>query len=190
MEQDNRNSYRTKQSLPQEFYHSCLGKIIILLVFLFVLFVIAVITVPSDKKMETEMLDNIRECIQQNDSIKGDAIDDAVANFSRIFTEADTTFDDKEAMEAFHKYNKLEIYRHSFYTTARLRNNLSAEGIRVGVGIFNLVIPTIKYSDIILFVSTIKNYNKERLIDPTPQDEYVGENPNIKEYHYLGDPDN
>lgn len=101
MEQDNRNSYRTKQSLPQEFYHSCLGKIIILLVFLFVLFVIAVITVPSDKKMETEMLDNIRECIQQNDSIKGDAIDDAVANFSRIFTEADTTFDDKEAMEAF-----------------------------------------------------------------------------------------
>ena len=168
MEQDNKNSYRTKQSLPQEFYHSCLGKIIILLVLLFVLFVIAVITVPSDEKMETEMMDNIRECIQQNDSIKGDAIDDAVANFSRIFTEADTTFNDKEVMEAFHKYNKLEIYRHSFYTTARLRNNLSAEGIRVGVGIFNLVIPTIKYSDIILFVSTIKNYNKERLIDPAP----------------------
>ena len=190
MEQDNKNSYRTKQSLPQEFYHSCLGKIILLLVLLFVLFVIAVITVPSDEKMETEMMDNIRECIQQNDSIKGDAIDDAVANFSRIFTEADTTFNDKEVMEAFHKYNKLEIYRHSFYTTARLRNNLSAEGIRVGVGIFNLVIPTIKYSDIILFVSTIKNYNKERLIDPAPQDEYVGENPNIKEYHYLGDPDN
>ena len=190
MEQDNKNSYRTKQSLPQEFYHSCLGKIVILLVLLFVLFIIAVMTRPSDEKMQTEMMDNIRECIQQNDSIKGDAIDDAVANMSRIFTEADTTVNDKEAMEAFDKYNKLEIYRHSFYSTARLRNNLSAEGIRVGIGIFNMVIPTIKYSDIILFVSTIKNYNKERLIDPVPQDDYVGENPNVTEYHYLGDPDN
>ena len=190
MEQDARNSYRKQQSVAQEFYHSCLGKIIILLVFLGILFVIAVMTVPSDEKMQTEMMDNIRECIQENDSIKGDGIDDAVANFSRIFTEADSTFNDKEAMEAFHKYNKLEIYRHSFYSTARLRNNLSAEGIRVGIGIFNLVIPTVKYSDIILFVSTIKNYNKERLIEPMPQDEYVGENPNIKEYHYLGDPDN
>lgn len=190
MEQDARNSYRTQQSVAQEFYHSCLGKIIILLVFLGILFVIAVMTVPSDEKMQAEMMDNIRECIQENDSIKGDGIDDAVANFSRIFTEADTTFNDKEAMEAFHKYNKLEIYRHSFYSTARLRNNLSAEGIRVGIGIFNMVIPTVKYSDIILFVSSIKNYNKERLIEPAPQDEYVGENPNIKEYHYLGDPDN
>ena len=190
MEQDNKNSYRTKQSLPQEFYHSCLGKIVILLVLLFVLFIIAMMTRPSDEKMQTEMMDNIRECIQQNDSIKGDAIDDAVANMSRIFTEADTTVNDKEAMEAFDKYNKLEIYRHSFYSTARLRNNLSAEGIRVGIGIFNLVIPTVKYSDIILFVSTIKNYNKERLIDPVPQDDYVGENPNVTEYHYLGDPDN
>ena len=161
MEQDARNSYRTQQSVAQEFYHSCLGKIIILLVFLGILFVIAVMTVPSDEKMQTEMMDNIRECIQENDSIKGDGIDDAVANLSRIFTEADSTFNDKEAMEAFHKYNKLEIYRHSFYSTARLRNNLSAEGIRVGIGIFNLVIPTVKYSDIILFVSTIKNYNKE-----------------------------
>ncbi len=190
MEQDNKNSYRTKQSLPQEFYHSCLGKIVILLVLLFVLFIIAVMTRPSDEKMQTEMMDNIRECIQQNDSIKGDAIDDAVANMSRIFTVADTTINDKEAMEAFDKYNKLEIYQHSFYSTARLRNNLSAEGIRVGIGIFNLVIPTVKYSDIILFVSTIKNYNKERLIDPVPQDDYIGENPNVTEYHYLGDPDN
>lgn len=191
MEQDSRNSYRTQQSLPQEFYHSCLGKIVILTVFLLVLFVIAVITVPSDEKMERETMDNIRECIQDNDSIKGDGIDDAVANCGRIFSEIDTAIvDDKEVMEAFHKYNKLEIYRHSFYSTARLRNNLSAEGIRVGIGIFNMVIPTVKYSDIILFVSTIKNYNKERLIEPPTQDEYVGENPNIKEYHYLGDPDN
>ncbi|MBQ7419383.1 MAG: hypothetical protein IJV17_01430 [Prevotella sp.] len=189
MQQDARNSYRTKQSLPQEFYHSCLGKIIILLIFIVILLVIAIMTVPTNEKMEREMMDNIRECIQQNDSIKGDGIDDAVANFSRIFTEADTTFNDKEAMEAFHKYNKLEIYRHTFYSTARLRNNLSAEGIRVGIGIYNIVIPTVKYSDIILFVSTIKNYNKTRLIDPAPQDEYVGENPNVTEYHYLGDPD-
>lgn len=187
--QDTRNSYRTKQSVAQQFYHSCLGKIIILLVTLLVLFIIAVLTVPSDEKMEREMMDNIRQCIQDNDSIKGDGIDDAIANLTRIFTEADSTYDDKEVMEAFHTHNKLEIYRHNFYSTALLRNNLSAEGIRVGVGIYNTVIPTVKYSDIILFVSTIKTY-KERLIDPALQDDYVGENPNLKPYHYLGDPDN
>ena len=190
MEQDAKNSYRTQQSVAQEFYHSCLGKIVILIAILLVLFVVAVITVPSEAKMQSEMMDDILECIHDNDSIKGDGIDDTIANFGRIFSEADSTEADKELLEAFNKYNKLEIYRHSFYSTARLRNNLSAEGIRVGVGIFGFVIPTIKYSDIILFVSTFKNYNKERLIDPPSQDEYVGENPNIKEYHYLGDPDN
>lgn len=190
MEQDAKNSYRTQQSVAQEFYHSCLGRIVILIAILLVLFVIAVITVPSEAKMQSEMMDDILECIHDNDSIKGDGIDDTIANFGRIFSEADSTEADKELLEAFNKYNKLEIYRHSFYSTARLRNNLSAEGIRVGVGIFGFVIPTIKYSDIILFVSTFKNYNKERLIDPPSQDEYVGENPNIKEYHYLGDPDN
>lgn len=190
MEQDAKNSYRTKQSVAQEFYHSCLGRIVILIAILLVLFVVAVITVPSEAKMQSEMMDDILECIHDNDSIKGDGIDDTIANFGRIFSEADSTEADKELLEAFNKYNKLEIYRHSFYSTARLRNNLSAEGIRVGVGIFGFVIPTIKYSDIILFVSTFKNYNKERLIDPPSQDEYVGENPNIKEYHYLGDPDN
>ena len=190
MEQDAKNSYRTKQSVAQEFYHSCLGKIVILIAILLVLFVVAVITVPSEAKMQSEMMDDILECIHDNDSIKGDGIDDTIANFGRIFSEADSTEADKELLEAFNKYNKLEIYRHSFYSTARLRNNLSAEGIRVGVGIFGFVIPTVKYSDIILFVSTFKNYHKERLIDPPSQDEYVGENPNIKEYHYLGDPDN
>jgi hypothetical protein len=190
MEQDAKNSYRTQQSVAQEFYHSCLGRIVILIAILLVLFVVAVITVPSEAKMQSEMMDDILECIHDNDSIKGDGIDDTIANFGRIFSEADSTEADKELLEAFNKYNKLEIYRHSFYSTARLRNNLSAEGIRVGVGIFGFVIPTIKYSDIILFVSTFKNYNKERLIDPPSQDEYVGENPNIKEYHYLGDPDN
>ncbi len=190
MEQDAKNSYRTQQSVAQEFYHSCLGRIVILIAILLILFVVAVITVPSEAKMQSEMMDDILECIHDNDSIKGDGIDDTIANFGRIFSEADSTEADKELLEAFNKYNKLEIYRHSFYSTARLRNNLSAEGIRVGVGIFGFVIPTVKYSDIILFVSTFKNYNKERLIDPPSQDEYVGENPNIKEYHYLGDPDN
>ena len=190
MEQDAKNSYRTQQSVAQEFYHSCLGRIVILIAILLVLFVIAVITVPSEAKMQSEMMDDILECIHDNDSIKGDGIDDTIANFGRIFSEADSTEADKELLEAFNKYNKLEIYRHSFYSTARLRNNLSAEGIRVGIGIFGFVIPTVKYSDIILFVSTFKNYNKERLVDPPSQDEYVGENPNIKEYHYLGDPDN
>ena len=103
MEQDAKNSYRTQQSVAQEFYHSCLGRIVILIAILLVLFVIAVITVPSEAKMQSEMMDDILECIHDNDSIKGDGIDDTIANFGRIFSEADSTEADKELLEAFNK---------------------------------------------------------------------------------------
>ena len=90
MDQFNRDTYK-KETLFQEFYHSCLGKIIILAVILLILFVVGVMTVPSDKMVVRETMDNIHQCLQDNDSINNDELDEDFANISRTFSEADTT---------------------------------------------------------------------------------------------------
>ncbi len=178
-----------KETPFQAFYHSCFGKFVILAVFIGALMVLAIATVPSTEKMEREMADNIRQCIQENDSIQGDAIDDAIGNIGRIFTEADSTADDKELMETFYKYNRVEIVRHTMYATARLYNNFRPEGVRVGIGMFGVVIPTVNFNDFLMRVGPVRRtYNRDRLIEPT-YDDYVGDNPNVREYHYQGDPD-
>ncbi len=189
MDQFNSNTYK-KQSLGSEFMHSCLGKIIILTLVIIVLLIIAVMTVPSDQVMAAEMEDNVREFLQDNDSIKGDGIDQAVDNFSNIFTVADSTVDDHEIMEAYHKYNDLRIFKHALYSSAIVFNNLHPMGVRIGVGVFGVVIPTIEYPDLLLDVSAVRReYNKKLIQDVPLPDQYVGENPNLKPYHYKGNPD-
>ncbi len=68
MDLTNSSTYK-KQSMTSEFTHSCLGRIIILAVIILILVVIAMFTVPSDGKMRWQMEDNVRECIQDHDSI-------------------------------------------------------------------------------------------------------------------------
>lgn len=190
MEQFNRNNYK-KQNFMEQFFHSCLGKMVIFVVIVLALLVVAIITVPSKDVMMTEMEDNIRECVQDNDSIRGDAIDAFIDNFCNIFTEADTTFNDREVMKAYRKYNKLAVYDHTLFRTALLHSGMHPEGIRVGFGLFGVVIPTVAYSDLVLTIGPVRgNYNEKLLDDVGSQpDDYVGDNPNIKPYHYQGNPD-
>ena len=185
----NRGSYK-KQSMAQQFVHSCLGKVIILIAACILLFIIALFTVPSDNQMKWQMEDNIRECLQDNDSIHGDKIDEAFSNVRRIFTHADTTVNDKERLETFHRLNKLEYYRHSFFSTAHVRNNIYPQGIREGIGIFGIVIPTINYDDFLMSEGPVRGKYNERLIkDMYVPDDYLGDNPHLKPYHYKGNPD-
>lgn len=146
MQQTDRGRYRTQESLGSQFLHSCLGKLFILGAFVGVLLVIALFTVPDEETMMAEMDDNIRQCIEANDSIKTDWIDDAVNNIGYIFTEADS-IPDQELIDNFNKFNKLEYYKHTFYATTLLHNNYKPEGIRAGVGIFGIVIPTVNFND-------------------------------------------
>ena len=190
MEQFNRDTYK-KQNLWQQFYHSCLGKIIILLIICLILLIIAIMSRPTEGMMSWQMEDNIRECLQDTVTVHGDVADEAVANFGRIFTHADTTLNDKEVLDAYHKYNRLEIYPHTFYRTARIHNDLHPEGVRVGVGIFSIVIPTVSYNDLVIATGPVRGDYDQRLIqDAVVPDDYVGENPNVKPYHYQGNPDN
>jgi hypothetical protein len=84
MDQFNRNTYK-KDSLFQAFYHSCLGKLVIIGVVALALLITAIMTVPTNEVMTAEMEDNIRQCIQANDSISGDLIDDVVNNANNMF---------------------------------------------------------------------------------------------------------
>jgi len=189
MEQFNQNTYK-KATVWQDFYHSCLGKIIILAIIIFVLFLLAIISKPSESMMRWQMTDNIHECIQDNDSIQQDQIDDYVGNLAHILTHADTLQTDAEIWETYLELNRLEIYNHSFYRTARIINNVHPEGVRVGIGVFGIVIPTIKYSDLLLNTGRVRgNYNERLIRDVSVPDGYMGENPHVKPYHYKGNPD-
>ena len=56
----NSDSYK-KKNILQEFFHSCLGKIVIFLGVLLVLYIFAIITVPTKNMMLEEAFDNIQE---------------------------------------------------------------------------------------------------------------------------------
>jgi len=166
MQQTDRGNYRTHESLMHEFWHSCLGKLVFLAAIIGVILIIAALTVPDEKTMKEEMTDNIRQCIEANDSIKTDWIDDAINNIGYIFTHADSIAN-QEILKNFNKYNKLEIYPHTFYSTALLHNNFRPEGIRVGVGVFGIVIPTVNFNDFLFRIGPMHKGYDQKIIQRT-----------------------
>ena len=190
MEKFNSNSYK-KQTVVQDFRHSCLGKLIILLVIIGVFAIIAMFTRPSDSMMLWQTEDNIKECLIASDSIQSDAIDDYVENLGRIFTHADSTEVDPETWKIFIDHNQVAIYPHAHFKTAYIHNYVKPEGVRVAIGIFGIVIPTIKYSDMLLNLGNVRGEYGEQLIRRgNIPDNSLGENPNVQPYHYKGDADN
>lgn len=190
MEPTNRSTYR-KQSMSTEFTNSCLGKLIILAAIIVILLIVAALTVPSEEEMQTQMEDNIRECLQDNDVKRGDTVDEIFNNIRRPFTEADTTYNDKEKLATFYRNNKLEVYRHTLFTTAHISNNLHPEGLREGIGIFGVVIPILNYDDFLMTEGNVRGKNSDRIIKDggIPEEMDYGDNPMLKPYHYKDNPD-
>ena len=190
MDQTSNGNFKKNESPIQAFYHSCLGKIAILIGILILLFIVAIMTKPTQEEMEMEMVDNILQCIQANDSIQGDDIDDQVNNMNSVFSRADTAKINKELLTSLKKNNKLEIYNHSFFRTAYIINNIHPAGVRVGIGMFSVVYPTVLYKDLLLNVGPMQKNYKDGVIRSTivkPAD--LGTNPAVKPFHYQGDPD-
>ena len=188
MEKFNPNTYK-KQSTSEEFTHSCLGRVIVLCVVALILVVIALLTRPSDSMMTWQMEDNIHECLQASDSIESDAIDDYVGNLGRIITHADTAQTNPDMWQTYKRLNRLDIYPHTLFKTARITNNVHPEGVRVGVGIFGIVIPTVKYSDLLMNTGAVRGDYGKRLIRTNPVPEDLGKTPDIQPFHYKGNPD-
>jgi hypothetical protein len=190
MDQTSNGSFKQNESPLQAFYHSCLGKLAILIGILILLFIVGIMTKPTQEEMEMEMVDNILQCIQANDSIQGDDIDDQVNNLNNMFSRADTAKINKELLTSLKKNNRLEIYNHSFFRTAYILNNIHPEGVRVGVGMFGVVYPTVLYKDLLLNVGPMQKKYKDGVIRTgTINTHDLGTNPAVKPYHYQGDPD-
>lgn len=192
MYQAENTNFKTNQSVTQEFTRSCLGRILIAGVIILVGLLLAYFTAPKESDMNEEMLDNVMQCIEVNDAIKGDAVDDYVHNLTFIFTTADTTFIPKDELDTYNKYNRLESYRHTFYSTSYIYNNMHPEGTRVGVGIFGIIIPTVLYQDILLEVGPVHKGYEQKLNQQVvaPQEVDMGVTPEITEFHYKGDIEN
>ena len=192
MYQAENTNFKTNQSFTQEFTRSCLGRIIIAGVILLVAMLVAYFTAPKEADMNLEMTDNIMQCLEVNTDVKGDVVDDYVHNLAFIFTTADTTVIPKDIIETYYKYNRLESYRHTFFSTTYIHNNMHPEGTRVGVGIFGLIIPTVLYKDILLDVGPIHKGYEQKLdhVVVEPQEVDLGVTPEITEFHYKGDLEN
>ncbi len=188
MEQFNRDTYK-KETLFQEFYHSCLGKIIILIAIFFILFIVAIFTVPSEQEMQDQTFDNIHQCLQDNDGRNNDEIDENFANVVRTFSEADTTLTKREMLKYLRAYNSLAVYEHTGYKTAYLHNARHPQGVRISLGIFGIVISTLHYQDMVLDLGPARGDYNQKLIEVPAPDNDFGENPHLKPYHYKGNPE-
>jgi lysozyme family protein len=94
-------------------------------------------------------------------------------------------------LEAFAKYNTIDVFRHSLYSTARVSNSTHPEGVRVALGIFGFVISTVHYNDLVLDFGPVRGNYDDRLIKTTiVPDDYMGDTTNINTYHYEGNQDN
>ena len=190
MDQTSNGRFKKNESPLQAFYHSCLGKITILVGILILLFIVGIMTKPTQEEMEMEMVDNILQCIEANDSIQGDDIDDQVNNMNSVFSHADTARINKDLLKSLKNNNRLEIYNHSFFRTAYIINNIYPQGRRVGFGMYGVVYPTVLYKDLLLNVGPMQKKYKDGVIRTgTIKTHDLGVNPPVKPYHYQGDPD-
>lgn len=181
MYQSDRGSYRTNDSLISMFLGTCLGKIVLALGILLALTIVAWITCPSDAHMRERINDDLVQCIQRNDSVRLDPVDEIVANVAFFFTKADSSLDRSVEM-AFRKYNRTEIYNHGIYTTMFLFNNANAEGSRCALGVFGMVFPLLSYGDILLSVEPMRREYKPKPVElETPAGDTLdfGEIPNL-----------
>ena len=166
MQQTDRGNYKTRESMISQLWHSCFGKLIALVGIIIVLMAIGHFTIPDEETMMTEMTDNIRQCIEANDSIKQDWIDDAINNVGYIFTHADS-IPNEEILGNFYKYNKVEYHRHAFYATTLLHNNFKPDGVRVGIGVFGVVIPTVNFNDFLFKIGPMHKGYDQKIIKKT-----------------------
>ena len=162
MDQPDKKQF-AKKSYVDLFLRSCLGRFIIIGILTAIVLFVAKATVPSKAKMESEMNDDIIQCIQECQAKFADGSDDLVRNTMSVFTHADSIPDD-DTMDTFRKHNRIVYYKHTFYHTAYLFNNVIPDGKRVGVGVFGLVIPSLDFSDFIMRMAPLRKDYNQRII--------------------------
>ena len=177
--QTNKSEYH-KETLAAEIKKSCLAKVIMLVAVMLLLMLSAKLTIPSDEQMMYGTLDGVCQCIQDSHGVPGDKSDDIVRNgIATMSHETDSAKKDT-ILADFKKFNRVEIYHHTFFSTAYIISNFNSRGARAAVGIFGLVIPTVNFNDFVLRNGPIRKEYNQRIIKQTiTSDTYMGDNPDL-----------
>ncbi len=177
--QTNKSEYH-KETLAAEIKKSCLAKVIMLVAVMLLLMLSAKLTIPSDEQMMYGTLDGVCQCIQDSHGVPGDKSDDIVRNgIATVSHETDSAKKDT-ILADFKKFNRVEIYHHTFFSTAYIISNFNSRGARAAVGIFGLVIPTVNFNDFVLRNGPIRKEYNQRIIKQTiTSDTYMGDNPDL-----------
>lgn len=177
--QTNKSEYH-KETLAAEIKKSCLAKVIMLVAVMLLLMLSAKLTIPSDEQMMYGTLDGVCQCIQDSHGVPGDKSDDIVRNgIATVSHETDSAKKDT-ILADFKKFNRVEIYHHTFFSTAYIISNFNSRGARAAVGIFGLVIPTVNLNDFVLRNGPIRKEYNQRIIKQTiTSDTYMGDNPDL-----------
>lgn len=177
--QSNKSEYH-KETLAAEIKKSCLAKVIMLVAVMLLLMLSAKLTIPSDEQMMYGTLDGVCQCIQDSHGVPGDKSDDIVRNgIATVSHETDSAKKDT-ILADFKKFNRVEIYHHTFFSTAYIISNFNSRGARAAVGIFGLVIPTVNFNDFVLRNGPIRKEYNQRIIKQTiTSDTYMGDNPDL-----------
>ena len=177
--QTNKSEYH-KETLAAEIKKSCLAKVIMLVAVMLLFMLSAKLTIPSDEQMMYGTLDGVCQCIQDSHGVPGDKSDDIVRNgIATVSHETDSAKKDT-ILADFKKFNRVEIYHHTFFSTAYIISNFNSRGARAAVGIFGLVIPTVNFNDFVLRNGPIRKEYNQRIIKQTiTSDTYMGDNPDL-----------
>ena len=177
--QTNKSEYR-KETLASEFMRSCLGKLLMLVAVILLLLLAAKMTIPSDESMMYGTLDGICQCIEESHGVPGDKSDDIVRNgIATVSHETDSLKKDT-ILADFNKFNRIEIYHHTFFSTAYIISNFNSRGARAAIGVFGLVIPTVNFNDFVLRNGPVRKEYNQRIIKQTiTSDTYMGDNPDL-----------
>ena len=177
--QTNKSEYH-KETLAAEIKKSCLAKVIMLVAVMLLLMLSAKLTIPSDEQMMYGTLDGVCQCIQDSHGVPGDKSDDIVRNgIATVSHETDSAKKDT-ILADFKEFNHVEIYHHTFFSTAYIISNFNSRGARAAVGIFGLVIPTVNFNDFVLRNGPIRKEYNQRIIKQTiTSDTYMGDNPDL-----------
>ena len=177
--QTNKSEYK-KETLASEFMRSCLGRMIMLGAVILLLLLAAKLTVPSDESMMYGTLDGVCQCIEESHGVPGDKSDDIVRNVIATVSHETDSLKKDTILADFKKFNRIEIYHHTFFSTAYIISNFNSRGARAAIGIYGLVIPTVNFNDFVLRNGPIRKEYNQRIIRQTiTSDTYMGDNPDL-----------
>ena len=163
MRQADRGTYE-KDSYSKELGRSCLFKIFKLGGVIILLLIIAILTVPTEKRMKKGAFDAVVLCILGDLVGEQDRADDFARNMSSMVTRLDSTSNNIEQVVTFSKLNTMEVYNHLFYSTLYIHNSARPQGVRAAIGIFGLFIPTVGSNDFLLNIEPMQFENRNRIL--------------------------